>query len=56
MNSKIKIKTVFLGCGEILVLPSIFCYCEKLMLVLPVGEGFTCVFCVQGNTPGYSKE
>lgn len=56
MNSKIKMKIIFLGRGEILALPSIFSYCEKLMLLFPVGEGFKCVFCVQSNTPGYSKE
>lgn len=26
------------------------------MLLFSVGDGFKCVFCVQGNTPGYSQE
>lgn len=56
MNSKIKMKRISLGCGEILVLPSTFFNCEKLMLRFFVGDGFKCVFCVQENTPGYSKE
>ena len=56
MNSKIKMKRIFLGCGEILVLPSMVFNCEKLMLLFSVGDGFKHVFCVQGNTPGYRKE
>lgn len=56
VNSKIKTKRIFLGYGEILVLPSTFFNCEKLTLLFSVGDGFKRAFCVQGNTPGDSKE
>lgn len=58
VNSKIKMKRIFLGGGEILVLPGTVFSCEKLVLLFSVGDDdrFKCVFCMQGNTPGYSEE